>query len=192
MAVYSDTLSPVPVSEEHPTQPISPYGISKLAAENLTHALSAAAGMDSLVLRFFNTYGPRQKFSPYVGVVTIFVNKLARRNPPVIFGDGCQARDFVHVEDVVSGCVCAMNSQSNGETINIGTGQATTVNAIYQMLAEHLGSSLEPTHADPVPGELRFSIADISKARRLLGYTPTHSIGTSLGQVVDEILADVH
>ncbi len=190
MAVYSDALSPVPVSEEHPTRPISPYGISKLAAENLTHSLCAAAGMDCLVLRFFNTYGPGQKFSPYVGVVTIFVNKLARRDTPVIFGDGCQARDFVHVEDIVSGCVCAMNSHATGDTINIGTGQATTVNAIYKMLAGHLGSSLEPTHAGPVPGELRFSIADISKARRLLGYAPSHSLEANLGQVADEILAD--
>lgn len=192
MAVYSDASSPQPVSEEHPVRPASPYGISKLAAENLTHSLCAAAGMDSVVLRLFNTYGTRQKFSPYVGVATIFANKLARSERPLIFGDGCQARDFIHVHDVVSGFLSAMASGVSGETMNIGTGKATTVNELFQLIARQCGSSLEPVYSDPVPGELRYSIADITKAHRLIGYHPVHAIATSLPPVIDEILAGLH
>jgi UDP-glucose 4-epimerase len=191
MAVYADASSPQPVSEEHPVRPVSPYGISKLAAENLTHSLCAAAGMDSVVLRLFNTYGIGQKFSPYVGVVTIFVNKLARSERPVIFGDGLQARDFVHVNDIVSGFVSAMNAGITRETVNIGTGHATTVNELYRLVSRHCGSSLEPVYADPVPGELRYSIAGIEKARRLIGYNSSHALATSLPPVIDEILADL-
>jgi UDP-glucose 4-epimerase len=190
MAIYSDAPSPEPVNEGHPARPVSPYGISKLAAENLTHNLCAAAAIDSVVLRLFNTYGPGQKLSPYVGVVTIFVNKLANSERPIIFGDGMQSRDFVHVDDIVRAYVRAMQSEISGETFNIGTGRSTTINQVYRLVAAHMGCALEPEHAPSVPGELRFSVADISKARYLLGYEPSHEFAASIGSVVDEILAD--
>ena len=141
------------------------------------------------MLRLFNTYGPGQKLSPYVGVVTIFVNRLAGSDRPIIFGDGFQARDFVHADDVASGFVCAMQSEVSGETFNIGTGRATTVNEVYRLVAAHMASAIQAEHAAPMPGELRFSVADISKARRLLGYEPAHEFPLGLGPVVDEILA---
>jgi UDP-glucose 4-epimerase len=188
MAVYADSPTPDPVSEEHLARPISPYGISKLAAESLTHNMCAAAGIDSVVVRLFNTYGPGQKLSPYVGVVTIFVNKLARSEQPVIFGDGLQARDFVHVEDIVSGFICAMDGDVSGETFNIGTGQATTVNEVYRLVAGHMRAPGEPNHVPAAPGELRFSVADISKARKILGYSPRRGFAASVGAVADEIL----
>ena len=190
MAVYSDAPSPQPVGENHGTRPVSPYGISKLAAESLTHNLCAAAGIDSVVLRLFNTYGPGQRLSPYVGVVTIFVNKLASSQKPTIFGDGLQARDFVHVDDIVRGFVCAMETAVTGETFNIGTGRATTVNEVYSLVASHMGSSIEAEHAPAVPGELRFSVADISRARHVLNYEPAHEFASSIRPVIDEILAD--
>lgn len=191
MAVYSDAPSPAPVSESHPVIPVSPYGISKLAAESLTHNMCGVAGLDSVVLRLFNTYGPGQKFSPYVGVVTIFVNKLAASETPVIFGDGLQARDFVHVQDIVRGFVCAMQAQVSGETFNIGTGRATTVNEVYRLVSSHMGSNVQPQRAAAVPGELRYSVADISKARRLLNYAPRHELASGIGPVVDEILGGI-
>jgi UDP-glucose 4-epimerase len=191
MAVYSDPPSPEPIAETHLTRPLSPYGISKLAGEELTHSLCAAAGIASVVLRLFNTYGPGQLFSPYVGVVTIFVNKLSRSETPLIFGDGCQARDFVHVDDIISGFVRAMEVGDTGETFNIGTGKATTVNEIFRELAEHLHCTVQPEHVAAVAGELRYSVADISKARRLLRYEPEHDLESSLDVVVDEILHSI-
>ena len=96
MAVYADSPIPTPIDEDHPVSPISPYGISKLALEQLVHRMAADAGMASTVLRFFNTYGQGQALSPYVGVVTIFANALRDGKAPTIFGDGEQCRDFVH------------------------------------------------------------------------------------------------
>ncbi len=145
--------------------------------------------MESAVLRLFNTYGPGQKYSPYVGVVTIFVNRLLAGERATIFGDGRQARDFVHVEDIVSGFIAAMESSASGETFNIGTGRAATVNDVHRLVAAHMGVDRAPVHAVAVPGELRYSVADISKARRLLGYEPKHRFDESIGIVIDEILA---
>ncbi len=188
MAVYADASDPTPVSEGHPTQPVSAYGISKLAAEMLTHNTCAQAGIDSVVLRLFNTYGPGQSLSPYVGVVTIFCDKLNRGATPTIYGDGCQCRDFVHVEDVVQGFLCALESNISGETFNIGSGAAITVNQVLQLLQTELGTSVPAQFAPAQPCELRFSVADISKARRLLGYQPSRVFASVIGQVVKEIV----
>ena len=188
MAVYSDAATPDPLSETHPTEPVSPYGLSKLGAERLTHMLAAGTGVDSVVLRLFNTYGPGQTYSPYVGVVTIFVNKLRNGEAATVFGDGEQARDFVHVEDVVSAFVCAMEASVTGETCNIGTGRATTVNDVYKIVSSYMGVDRNPEHCPAVAGELRYSIADIAKARRILHYEPQHRFEASIGAVIDEIM----
>ena len=189
MGVYSDSDAPVPVTENHPTNPVSPYGISKLALEQLTHCMAAAAGMDSVVLRLFNTYGPGQRLSPYVGVITIFINRLRADEQPTIFGDGHQARDFVHVDDVVSGFLGAMDSGVSGETCNIGTGLPHTVNQVFESVAALFQSGLKPLYAPAVPGELRYSIASIEKARCLLGYSPTRVFEQSLPGVIAQVLA---
>jgi UDP-glucose 4-epimerase len=187
MAVYADGPGPVPLDEQYPTRPISPYGISKLAAESLTHTMCAAAGKHSTVLRLFNTYGPGQALSPYVGVVTIFVNKLLHGEIPVIFGDGEQCRDFVHAEDVAQGFVAALESDISGETFNVGSGRPLTVNAVFQAVKSVLGKSTHAEHVPAVPGELRYSVADIGKARRLLGYQPSHLFQSSINAAVQEI-----
>ena len=189
MAVYSDSLSMTPVSEDHATNPISPYGVSKLAAERLTHLYCAHSGKESVVLRLFNTYGPGQTFSPYVGVVTIFVNLLRRGETPTIYGDGLQERDFVHVQDVVQGFVRAMGDTSSGETFNIGSGEALTLNSLYQHVAESMGSQLIPQYSPAAIGELRCSVASIAKARQKLGYSPGHKFEQALPAVVAEICA---
>lgn len=188
MAVYSDSSTPDPIPETHPTRPISPYGISKLAGEDLTHSLCRTAGIESVAVRLFNTFGPGQLFSPYVGVVTIFVNKLVRGETPAIFGDGNQSRDFVHVQDVVAGFLGALTAGVSGETFNIGTGQATTVNQLYALVADKMGSRTQANHVAAMPGELRNSVAGIAKAREKLGYWPTYSLHAHLGAVIDEIL----
>jgi UDP-glucose 4-epimerase len=189
MGVYSDSSTPDPIAETHPTEPVAPYGISKLAAERLTHNMCEAAGIDSVALRLFNTYGKGQRLSPYVGVVTIFVNKLRKGQRPVIYGDGLQARDFVHVEDVVSGFVAAMDSPVSGETFNIGTGKARTVRSVFDALASVLRCSIEPEYLPAAAGELRYSVACIDKARTALGYAPKHEFESSISQVVEEIMS---
>lgn len=189
MAVYDDAPTPAPIPETHRTRPVSPYGISKLAAETLLHALCAEAGMQSLALRLFNTYGPGQALSAYVGVVTIFVDRLRRGEPPDIFGDGEQARDFVHVDDVVAGLLCASDSDLTGETFNLGSGEAVTINQVLGRLNRVLGTDLVPRHLAPVAGELRNSVADIAKARRLLGYAPRHRFEEAIGAVLAEMIA---
>lgn len=188
MAVYADAPSAEPIDETYPVEPISPYGVSKLASERLTHTMAREAKLESAVLRLFNTYGPGQAFSPYVGVVTIFVNKLAAGEKATIYGDGEQARDFVHVSDVARAFLLALASESTGETFNVGTGRATSVNRVYELVAGQLGITQPAAHVDAVPGELRYSVADITKARRLLGYSPSHVFEESIGEVVRDIL----
>ncbi len=185
MAVYADAPQPVPVSEEYATAPMSPYGVSKLASERYAMLVAAQSGFDVVALRYFNTYGPRQTFTPYVGVITIFIQRLLRGEPPVIFGDGEQCRDFVHVGDVVDASVRAMTSNVSGEVLNVGSGQGTSVNRIAALLCERLAPETVPQHIAAHPGELRNSIANIEKARRLLGYEPQGR----LEDRIDEIIA---
>jgi UDP-glucose 4-epimerase len=189
MAVYADSPSKRAVPEDHPTLPLSPYGVSKLAAEQLTHLYCAQAGLESAVLRLFNTFGPGQTLSPYVGVVTIFVNQLIRGERPTIFGDGLQMRDFVHVLDVVQGFSLAMSSRTIGETFNIGSGQATTLDWLYRSVTEVMHIKQPPLHVPAVQGELLCSFADISKAIRKLGYQPRYRLAETLPAVIEEICA---
>ena len=170
MAVYSDAPGPTPIKEDHEAVPLSPYGVSKLASERLVHLMCAAESIDSVVLRLFNIYGPGQAYSPYVGVVTIFVNRLLAGQNPIIYGDGEQSRDFVQVQDVVHGFLQAMDASVSGETFNIGTGVATSVNSVLRALNSLLGTSFPGKHVPAVSGELRYSVADIEKARRSLGF----------------------
>ena len=188
MAVYADAPHRKPISEEHLAAPISPYGVSKLAVENLTHLLCGKAGIESVALRLFNTYGPRQTVSPYVGVITIFMDQLRKGQQPVIFGDGEQCRDFVHAKDVSQGFVKALDADANGATFNIGSGLPHTVNNVLSTLNKCMGTEIEARHAQAVPGELLYSVADIAKATRVLGYEPTENFESALQSLSDETL----
>ena len=187
MAVYADSPAPIPIDEDHPTKPLSPYGISKLAVEQLVHSMASACGITSTVLRFFNTYGPGQALSPYVGAVTIFTNALQRGVAPTVYGNGLQCRDFVHVEDVTQACTLALAATTQGVTINVGTGQATSINDVIALVQSTLGTTLIPQHVPAVPGELRFSIANIQRAQSLLGYAPQRELRRDLPAVVREV-----
>lgn len=189
MAVYADSATSAPVPETHPLRPISPYGISKLAAEDLLHMMCAEAGMQSVACRLFNTYGPGQALSAYVGVVTIFADKLRRGERPTIFGDGEQSRDFIHVDDVAAGLRNALDAEVSGETFNLGTGRAVTINQVFERVSSALGSSVDAEYAPAVTGELRNSVADISRAREMLGFAPRHQFETSIADVLAQMPA---
>jgi UDP-glucose 4-epimerase len=188
MAVYADADEPTPIAEGHPTAPISPYGVTKLAVERLTHLMCARIGIPSVVLRLFNTFGPGQAFSPYVGVVTIFIDELSRGKRPTIFGDGEQRRDFVHVEDIARAFVGAMDAPVVRGTYNIGSGNGLSVNEIFSSIQHALGTNLEPLRADAVAGEVRFSVADISRARHDLAYHPVRKFHDSIREVASQVV----
>lgn len=173
MAVYADGVGGQPLREDHPTVPVSPYGVAKLAAERALHLVAPELGVEAVVLRYFNTYGPGQTPSPYVGVITHFTERILAGEPPLVYGDGEQRRDFVHVEDVVAATMLALERHVAGQTLNVGTGTATTVNEVARRLLAQLGSPLVPVHVPAAPGELRCAVADVSAARERLGYRPS-------------------
>ncbi len=185
MAVYADTSSPKPIPENYPQKPISPYGVSKLAAERICNQVLEQMGIAFYALRYFNTFGPGQTLTPYVGVITIFVTRLLHGKKPVIFGDGEQSRDFVHVDDIVDGTI---NSLCGVPGIyNLGTGRTTSVNELAKILIERIRPDIQPIYAQTHPGELRFSVADISAAATNLGYHPKRSLGTEIDSVIYSI-----
>ena len=175
MAVYADSDRPVPLAEGAPLAPISPYGIAKLAAERYWLMLCAHHGFPGTVLRYFNTYGPGQTPTPYVGVITIFINRLLRGETPVIYGDGEQRRDFVHVDDIVSANLATLDGDAAGRILNVGTGRATTVNEIARALIAELHPGLEPRYAPAQEGEMRNAVADVSAIRAALGWAPART-----------------
>ncbi len=185
MGVYADAPTPVPINERHATEPLSPYGIGKLAAEKLAAQVLALRSVPLTTLRFFNTFGPGQAYTPYVGVLTIFITKLLSGEAPVIFGDGEQRRDFVHVEDIVAGVMAAPGRQPG--IYNLGTGKATSLNELAALAIAHTGTRVTPRHDEARPGELRYSIADITAARTTLGYNPRRTLADALPAIVADI-----
>jgi len=149
-----------------------PYAISKLAAENYLRVFHENFGLETVCLRYFNVYGPRQAESEYSGVITRFLKNLRENRSLVIFGDGKQTRDFVHVQDVVEANTLALKSRGiAGETFNIGTGLATTINQLANTLLEVTNKTrLELKHSESRKGDIKRSVADISKARDKLHY----------------------
>jgi UDP-glucose 4-epimerase len=185
MAVYADAPSPAPIAESHPTQPISPYGVGKLAAESVARQILAARGIPLSVVRFFNTFGPGQTFTPYVGVLTIFVTRLLRGENLTIFGDGEQQRDFIHVADIVAGVIGA-TGRADG-TFNLGTGHGTSLNQLAALVISQLSPGAKANHAEAQAGELRFSVANIDAARAAFGFAPARSLEHNLQDVVDSV-----
>jgi UDP-glucose 4-epimerase len=175
MAVYADSPRPEPLTEQARTEPIAPYGAAKLAAERYWTLVGAQFGVPTTVLRYFNTYGPNQTFTPYVGVITIFIRKLLAGEAPVIFGDGEQRRDFIHVGDIVAANLAVLDAPAEavvGRAFNVGTGHATSVNEVAAGLIAVLAPGTKPAHAPEQPGEMRYAIADSSALRRL-GWKPS-------------------
>jgi UDP-glucose 4-epimerase len=187
MAVYADRERPEPLSEDARTEPIAPYGAAKLAAERYWLMMNAQAGVPATALRYFNTYGPNQTFTPYVGVITIFVRRLLEGQAPVIFGDGEQRRDFIHVDDIVAANLAVLDAPDTavaGRVFNVGTGRATSVNEVAAGLIAVLAPGMRPEYAPPQSGELRNAIADIAAIRRALEWHPRRT-GVDFADVVE-------
>jgi nucleoside-diphosphate-sugar epimerase len=188
-AVYGDTPSPQKREDMTPN-PTSPYGASKLAAENYVKLFHKLYGLETVSLRYFNVYGPRQRFdiqSAYGGAITIFTNRLLKNMPPIIYGDGEQTRDFVYIQDVVEANMLALNSNNAaGEVFNIGTGTPISINQIAEALKNILNKKhLKNIYTDPRPTDIRHGYADINKANKILGYNPKFSIKEGLTELVN-------
>ena len=187
-AVYGET-SDLPIDERHPTAPLSPYAASKLAAEHHCRAFQKDYGLETVCFRYFNAYGLRQKKGPYSGVITRFINRIKQEKPPVIYGDGSQTRDFVHVDDVAEASELALHRrEAVGEVFNIGTGKATTINQLTQILTKLMGKpELKPVYTNPRPGDIKHSRANITKAQTVLGYTPKISLEQGLRALLNRM-----
>jgi dTDP-L-rhamnose 4-epimerase len=169
-------LRPVPTPEDKPLFPTSVYAVSKQDQEQYCLVVGRAYGIPSVALRYFNVYGTRQALSnPYTGVCAIFSSRLLNNERPVIFEDGEQTRDFVHVSDIVRANLLALETdRADYHAVNIGTGRPISVREVSLMLARGLGRDLEPEIvARYREGDIRHCVADISRARDLLGYEPT-------------------
>ncbi len=161
-------------SEDDPVCPLSPYAAAKLAGEVYCQAFSGTYGLETVRLRFFNIFGPRQRpDSPYSGVIALFVAALGSGRTPTVFGDGQQTRDFTYVTDVVQALLLAAERPGiSGTVCNVGTGQGTSLLQLLDGLNRLLGTNVAPRLAEARPGDIRHSRADISRARQLLGYEP--------------------
>jgi len=162
----------LPISEANPLQPITPYGVSKLASEKYCAAFYQTFSLETICFRYFNVYGSRQSANPYSGVISIFVNKLRRGLPPQIFGDGEQTRDFIHVSDVVEANLMGLQTAKGiGEAFNVGTGQPTSINTLASILADlYERNGIVPDHLDPRKGDIKDSYADTTRMKETLGF----------------------
>jgi UDP-glucose 4-epimerase len=170
-AVYGQA-SELPIREDSRLAPLSPYGISKAAAEQLCLEHAQSYGMSTICLRFFNVFGPRQTARQYSGVITEFMKNLRQGKPPVIYGDGLQTRDFVNIQDVTDAILLALNSETAGGVYNVATGVETTIESLALKLISTGSQSLKPTYASPRSGDIRRSVGDIRKAKEELRYSP--------------------
>ena len=180
-SIYGDGPG-LPRKETQPPAPIAPYAVSKLAAEAYCRAFWRAYALETVCLRYFNVFGPRQDpASQYAAVVPRFMKRLLEGEQPLVYGDGEQKRDFTFVGDVVQANLLAAEADAiAGETFNIAAGRTHTVNELAQTLATILGREIEPSHTDPRPGDIRDSAADTSKAERMLGYRPAATFEEAL------------
>ena len=187
-AVYGEPVN-LPINEEHPTKPMSPYAISKLAAEHYCRVFYEVYGLETVCLRFFNVYGSRQVVGPYSGVIVNFIDRLKCGEEPIIYGDGEQTRDFVFVGDVVDACLRAMKCKSCvGDVINVGAGVEISINRLADVLTELFNlHDIEFVYAEPRAGDVKRSCADLSKAERLLGYKPKVSLREGLAMLLREL-----
>jgi UDP-glucose 4-epimerase len=183
-AVYGEPRY-IPIDEEHPTSPIAPYAASKLAAEHYLQAFHEAYGLRTVVLRLFNVYGSRQGLNGEGGVVAKFFESLRCRLPLPIYGDGTQTRDFVYVDDVVDAFILALKSANAvGEVFNIGSGTSTSVSGLAEKLLDLAGSNLGVVNEKPRLGDIKHSLANIEKAKKMQGYAPKTPLQEGLGSLL--------
>jgi len=182
----------LPRTEGQAPDPISPYAVAKLAAERFCTSFSRVYGMETVSLRYFNVFGPRQDpDSQYAAVVPRFIRRVAEGRPITVYGDGEQSRDFTYVDNVVEANLLAVDAAGvNGASLNIATGTSETINRATDMISEMIGRPAERTFLEARPADVRASLADISEARRTLGYEPRVSFADGLRRTIDSILQE--
>jgi UDP-glucose 4-epimerase len=187
-SVYGDTPT-LPKHEGMNPNPISPYAVAKLASEHYMTSFYRCYGLETVSLRYFNVFGPRQDpSSPYSGVLAKFITKMLRGEPPTIFGDGEQSRDFTYIDNAVDGNLLACQApaeQAAGQVFNVATGRRITLNETFRALQKLTGYSGEPEYGPERGGDIKHSLADISKAEAKLGYAPKVSFEEGLRRTVD-------
>lgn len=175
-----------PQDEDHPLRPVSPYGVSKLVAEQYVLLWHHLFGVKTVALRYYNVYGPRQNYGPKGGVVSIFIDHVMHGQPPIIEGTGNQERCFTFVEDVVRANLLAATTEAAwGRVYNIGTTETTTIRALADIVLKIGKSKLQPLFAPPRVGDIDMFRPDISRARKYLGYSPTVKIRDGLQKTID-------
>jgi len=185
-SAYGDTPE-MPKREDMPTNPLSPYALQKLIGEQYMQMFTALYGLETVSIRYFNVFGPRQDpSSPYSGVIALFVTALLSGKAPTIIGDGEQTRDFTYVANIVEGVLLAAKAPTaSGEVINVATGRQISINELARTLGKVIANTKPAVHTESRVGDVRHSLADITKARTLLGYEPTVDLEEGLRKTVD-------
>jgi UDP-glucose 4-epimerase len=178
----------LPVDEDHPVEPLSPYGADKHAVEHYCVLYQKSFGLETTILRYANIYGPRQDPRGEAGVIAIFTGLLLNGKRPTIFGTGDQERDYTFVGDVARANVLAL-TKGGGGMFNIGTGKSASVNDLFAHLAELTGFGEQPIYADPLPGEVYKIYVTYERARQVLGWEPTVNLQEGLRQTVESARA---
>jgi len=185
-AVYGNPVK-LPISEDHPLNPLSPYAASKLSAENYCRAFSKSYGLKTTIFRFFNVYGPRKNINSYSGVIIEFIKRIKSDKPPIIFGSGEQTRDFIFIDDAVEFVIRSVENDIEG-VFNVGSGESTSINNLSELLLKIMRKEhLKPIHTSPRPGEIKNSQADISKACKVFNYRPRVSLEEGLRRVINAV-----
>jgi len=181
-SVYGKPES-LPYSEDHPTTPVSPYGVSKLAAEQYTRVFNEIYGLPTVSLRYFTVYGPRMR--PNMAISN-FVSRCRNGEPPVVYGTGEQTRDFTYIDDIVEANRTLLDTDSaDGEVLNIGSTDTIDIYTLAETVRDEIDPSLSIEHDDRQAGDAEHTHADISKAETTIGYKPTRSIRAGLGEFIE-------
>jgi UDP-glucose 4-epimerase len=186
-SVYGDSEI-LPKTEEFTPNPISPYAVTKLVKELYARVFYQIYGLETVSLRYFNVFGPRQDpTSQYAAVIPRFITKMLKGESPVIFGDGEQSRDFTYVKNVVEANILASISDKvgHGEVINIACGESITLNQLVNRINEIIGTNIKPIYTKPRPGDIRHSLASVNRAKELLGYTVKVSFLDGLKETIN-------
>jgi nucleoside-diphosphate-sugar epimerase len=185
-SAYGDTPT-LPKREDMPTGPLSPYALQKLVGEQYMQLFTRLYGLETVTIRYFNVFGPRQDpSSPYSGVISLFVSALVEGRQPTIYGDGEHTRDFTYVANVVDGVLRACAApRASGEVINVATGGRVSLNQLFRAVRDLTGATVEPIYTNPRPGDVKDSQADITKARALLGYEPSVAFEEGLRRTLE-------
>lgn len=182
--IYGE-LKTIPITEDHPIDPLTPYGVSKLYTEKMSLAFAHVYGIEAICLRYFNVYGPNQRFDAYGNVIPIFAFRALRGEPITIFGDGQQTRDFVHVDDVVQANLKAAQNRGTSGAFNIASGTQISILNLAQAVNAHVDAPVAIQHGPERAGDVAHSLADISAARDGFDFNPVFAMEPGLAQYMD-------